>query len=87
MERVYRYIASVQVRPRGSVGAFYTVDFPILLPSVRATAGQVFDKWHAMAGDVFEPGAMVRINGEFTQGMGVDYGFSGEDWGNDPLGQ
>jgi hypothetical protein len=79
MEKQYRYTASVQVRPRGSIGAFYTTEFPVVLPEVRATAGQVFDRWHAMAGELFEPGAIVRINGEFTQGMGVDYGFSGEE--------
>ena len=75
----YRYIAAVQVRPRGAIGAFDTVEFPVVLPDVRATAGQVFDKWYSLVGDEFEPGSVVRINGEFTQGMGVDYGFSGEE--------
>jgi len=73
----YRYIAAVQVRPRGAIGEFQTVEFPVVLPTEWATAGQVFDKWHALLGDEFEPGSVVRINGEFTQGMGVDYGFSG----------
>lgn len=73
----YRYIAAVQVRPRGAIGEFQTVEFPVLLPERWATAGQVFDQWHALVGDEFEPGSIVRINGEFTKGMGVDYGFSG----------
>jgi hypothetical protein len=56
---------------------FTPTQFPVLLGTAKATAGQVFDKWHALLGDEFEPGSVVRINGEFTQGMGVDYGFSG----------
>ena len=79
MPKQYRYIAAVQVRPRGAIGSFDTVEFPVVLPHVRATAGQVFDAWHSLLGDEFEPGAIVRINGEFTRGMGVDYGFSGEE--------
>lgn len=73
----YRYTAAVQVRPRGAIGEFATVEFPVVLLTRWATAGQVFDKWYALLGDEFEPGAVVRINGEFTQAMGVDYGFTG----------
>jgi len=79
MRPQYRYIAAIDVRPRGSQGIYQNVEFPVVLPHVRATAGQVFDAWHSLLGDEFEPGVIVRINGEFTRGMGVDYGFSGEE--------
>jgi hypothetical protein len=55
------------------------VDFPVVLPNVRATSGEVFDAWYSLAGEDFESNGILRINGEFTMGMGVDYGFSGEE--------
>lgn len=77
MQDRYRYQTWVQVRQRGAEGAFDTRDFDIVLPAQAATAGQVFDAWYADMGNALEPGAVVRINGEFTEGMGVDYLFGG----------
>jgi hypothetical protein len=74
----YRYIATMQVRPRGAIGVFDTVEFPVVLPDARASVMQVFSAWYALLGDEFEPGHVVRINGQFTCGMD-DYGFSGEE--------
>lgn len=73
----YSYQAWVQVRQRGAEGAFDTRDFDVVLPEPTATAGQVFDAWYSHMGDTLEPGSVIRINGEFTQGMGVDYLFGG----------
>ena len=75
----YRYHTWVQVRQRGAEGAFDTRDFDVVLPAATATAGQVFDAWYADMGDTLEPGAVVRINGEFTEGMGVCYLFGGRE--------
>lgn len=77
MQPQYAYHAWVQVRPRGAEGAFDTQDFDVVLPEQAATAGQVFDAWYSQMGDTLEPGAVVRINGEFTRGMGVNYLFGG----------
>jgi hypothetical protein len=77
MRPQYSYQAWVQVRPRGAEGAFDTRDFDVVLPAPTATARQVFDAWYSHMGDTLEPGAVIRINGEFTQGMGVDYLFGG----------
>ncbi len=77
MENQYEYHTWVQVRQRGAEGAFDTQDFDVVLPAEMATAGQVFDAWYADMGDKLEPGSVVRINGEFTQSMGVDYLFGG----------
>ena len=79
MAKRYRYIASVLVRPVGAEGVMDAVDFPVVLPNVRATSGEVFDAWYSLAGEDFESNGILRINGEFTMGMGVDYGFSGEE--------
>jgi hypothetical protein len=76
---VYEYHAWVQVRQRGAEGAFDTREFDVVLPAQSATAGQVFDAWYAHHGAELEPGSVVRINGEFTQGMGVDYLFGGRE--------
>jgi hypothetical protein len=75
----YSYQAWVQVRPRGADGVFDTRDFDVVLPAPTATAGQVFDAWYSKMGDTLEPGAVIRINGEFTHGMGVNYLFGGRE--------
>jgi len=79
MSKQYSYQAWVQVRPRGAQGVFDTLDFDVVLPSVTATAGQVFDAWHARLGETWEPGSVVRINGVFTDGVGVDFLFGGRE--------
>lgn len=79
MQSQYNYQAWIQVRQRGAEGAFDTRDFDVVLPADTATAGQVFDAWYADMGETLEPGAVIRINGEFTQGMGVNYLFGGRE--------
>jgi hypothetical protein len=79
MEKRYRYIAAVQVRPRGAIGVFDTKDFDVVLPIPAATAGQAFNAWYAQMGDTLQPGVVIRINGEFTEGMGVEYLFGGRE--------
>jgi len=79
MEKRYRYIAAVLVRPVGAIGTFDAVQFPVVLPDARATVGQVFDKWQDLVGDDFESNGIHRINGEETLGVGVDYQFQGEE--------
>jgi len=79
LEKQYEYHTWVQVRPRGAEGVFDTKDFDVVLPVPTATAGQVFDAWYAHTGDTMEPGVVIRINGEFTEGMGVDYLFGGRE--------
>lgn len=79
MRPVYEYHAWVQVRRRGAEGVFDTRDFDVVLPNPTATAGQVFDAWYANHGAALEPGSVLRINGEFTNGMGVHYLFGGRE--------
>lgn len=75
----YRYIAAVLVRPVGAEGTFDAVQFPVVLPDAMATSGQIFDKWQDLAGDDFESNGILKINGEETMGVGVDYQFQGEE--------
>ena len=79
MQKRFRYIASVLVRPVGAQGVFTPTQFPVLLADAKATAGQVFDAWADLVGDDFESNGIHRINGAETLGVGVDYLFPGEE--------
>lgn len=74
----YRYICRVGVRPRGAIGIYTDVDFPVVLPTATATVGALFDQWQRLVGDEFQPDVMTHVNGQPTVGVG-DAPFNGEE--------
>ena len=78
MDKQYRYILHVSVRPRGAQGAYVFRPFPVAYPRAAATPAELFDKWLSLLGDEFEPGVMDQINGQPTRGM-HGHKFQGEE--------
>lgn len=66
MEKRYRYICTVQVRPIGAEGLYADVNFPVLLDRSPATHREIWDEWYRMLGSEFQPNVIVKINGKPT---------------------
>lgn len=83
---MYRYAYALPVRARGAIGAAYTAEFSVLLPTAQATFHEVSDQWHRKYGGEWESvmpwrrAQTLTINGIDTLGCG-DRQFDGVEIG------